>query len=117
MRFLLSVIAVCLVMITAKLYIPIAQAQECGTFDDRTLMYIICEDEDKPEELKESPTLENLDKRIVLLESDLKKLKKKKNKSDTGLTAKEILKLVDDNCRANVNGYNKMHPHSLRCKT
>ena len=143
MRFLLSVIAVCLLMITAKLYIPEAQAQECGTFDEKTLMYIICEDEDadadadKPEELKESPTLENLDKRIVLLESDLKKLnywmsdiqsiykikrdvntlKNKKNKSDTGLTAKEILELVDDNCRANPNGaLGNAHPHSIRCK-
>jgi molecular chaperone GrpE (heat shock protein) len=141
MKFLLSVIAVCLILITAKLYIPIVQAQECGTFDDNG-MYIICYDnsdevENKPEELKESPTLENLDKRIVLLESDLKKLnywksdiqdidrikrdvkalKNKKNKSDKGLTAKEILDLVDDNCRANVNGaFNNAHPHSLRCK-
>ena len=30
MRFLLSVIAVCLVMITAKLYIPQAQAEVAG---------------------------------------------------------------------------------------
>lgn len=30
MRFLLSVIAVCLVMITAKLYIPEAQAEVAG---------------------------------------------------------------------------------------
>ena len=56
MRFLLSVIAFCLVMITAKLYIPVAQAQECGTFDEKTLMYIVCDDEDKPKELKVSPT-------------------------------------------------------------
>jgi len=33
MRFLLSAIAVCLVMITAKLYIPEAQAQDMGAYD------------------------------------------------------------------------------------
>ena len=33
MRFLLSVIAVCLVMITAKLYIPEAKAQDMGAYD------------------------------------------------------------------------------------
>ena len=38
MKFLLSVIAVCLVMITAKLYIPEAQAEVAG-MDWLELMY------------------------------------------------------------------------------
>jgi len=135
MRFLLSVIAFCLVMITAKLYIPVAQAQECGTFDERTLMYIICEDGEQPEKIEELPTQEE---RIVELEknmknvinylnemtniNDIKQLKKdvktlKNRKNNSGLTAKQVLELVDDNCRANSNGYNKMHPHSIACKT
>lgn len=37
MRFLLSVIAVCLLMITAKLYIPSVQAHELSKLDYRAL--------------------------------------------------------------------------------
>ena len=48
-------------------------------------------------------------------EQDVKTLKNRKNKS--GLTAKQVLELVDDKCRANINGYNKAHPHSISCKT
>jgi hypothetical protein len=116
MKFLLSVIAVCLVMITAKLYVPTIEAQECGTFDEETLMYVICE----------LPTVEELDKRIIILESDMQKISeikkdikvlKNRNNSSSGLTAKQVLELVDDKCRANSNGYNKMHPHSISCKT
>ena len=53
MKFLLSVIAVCLVMITAKLYIPMVNAEECkegvaGYFKEDeqkiTKTYILCAD-------------------------------------------------------------------------
>ena len=59
MKFLLSVIAVCLVMITAKLYIPMVNAEECkegvaGYFKEDeqkiTKTYILCADELASEE-------------------------------------------------------------------
>ena len=118
MRFLLSVIAVCLVMITAKLYIPVVNAEqvECGTFDDETLMYVICE----------PPTLEELDKRIIFLETNIEKINelekdikvlKNINHSGTNLTSKQILKLVDANCKTNPTGFSGTHRHSITCKT
>ena len=61
MKFLLSVIAVCLVMITAKLYIPMVNAEECkegvaGYFKEDeqkiTKTYILCTDELASEETR-----------------------------------------------------------------
>ncbi|MDA9321044.1 hypothetical protein N9Q90_02890 [Gammaproteobacteria bacterium] len=116
MRFLLSVIAFCLVMITAKLYIPVAQAQECGTFDDNG-MYIICDDiDDVPYEFQKPLTLEDIKKD---LKSDIKAIKmdirKLQTKSSHGLSPKEILDLVDDNCRTGVIGAPVAHAHQIRC--
>ena len=59
MKFLLSVIAVCLVMITAKLYIPMVNAEECkegvaGYFAEGTLEYIVCADVIATEEEEET---------------------------------------------------------------
>ena len=57
MKFILSVIAVCLVMITAKLYIHMVNAEECkeglaGYFAEGTLEYIVCADELASEETR-----------------------------------------------------------------
>lgn len=117
MKFLLSVIAVCLILITAKLYIPIVQAQECGTFDDNG-MYIICNDiDDVPYEFQKPLTPEDIKKD---LKSDIKAIKmdirKLQTKGSSGLSAKEILDLVDDNCRVPVSGLSGAHAHRIKCK-
>ena len=134
MRFLLSVIAFCLVMITAKLYIPVAQAQECGTFDERTLMYIVCEDGEQPEKIEELPTQEE---RIVELEknmtnvinylnqmtniNDIKKLKQdvesiKKHShrsNSSGVTVAKVYELIES-CKGSMNG-GVAHRHRFKC--
>ena len=142
MRFLLSVIAFCLVMITAKLYIPVAQAQECGTFDERTLMYIVCEDEEQPEEMVEDMPVEleelpTQEERIVELEKnmsnvinylnemtnindikqlkqDVESIKKHSHRSNSsGVTVAKVYELIES-CKGSMNG-GVAHRHRFKC--